>query len=103
MDNRRKFQRIGLFAMPVALRMGGAVRGCAIVDLSLSGARIKIDVPLQVGAAVALRHGAYGDLPANVVWVAGGEAGLAFSLTEDTIRYVTDMLIDRLKSGDDEA
>jgi hypothetical protein len=102
MERRRRFQRIGLFAMPVAIRAGGTIRGCTIVDLSLSGARIKLEFQLQAGATVALRHGAYGDLPANVVWVANGEAGLAFSLTEDTVRYVTDMLIDRLKSNDEE-
>lgn len=103
MDERRRFPRIGLFAMPVGLKTGGTVRACSIVDLSLSGAKIKIEYPLAAGATVALRHGAYGDLPASVVWAVGDEAGLRFALTEDTVRYVTDMLIDRLKGGFDEA
>jgi len=100
MDDRRRFPRIGLFAMPVGLKTGATVKACGIVDLSLSGAKIKIEHPLTPGAEVALRHGAYGDLPATVIWAAAGEAGLRFALTEDTVRYVTDMLIDRLKGGD---
>ncbi len=49
-----------------------------VVDLSSGGFRLRADEALVVGEEVRLRVERYGDFPAVIRWVRGGEAGGVF-------------------------
>ena len=49
-----------------------------VVDLSSGGFRLRAGEPLVIGEQVRLRVPRYGDFPAQIQWVQGGEAGGRF-------------------------
>ena len=63
---------------PTTLVQSGVRRGCTIVDVSRSGARIKIAEPVAPGSRVALIDDRVGALDATVKWCRGETAGVAF-------------------------
>lgn len=58
---------------------------CTVVDISLSGTRIKLDLPLATGAGVKLAFNGLGAFPAHVVWAKDGFLGLRFVEDADRV------------------
>lgn len=85
-DQRRHKRRSVLW-------MGSVVLGrhqfpCQIWNLSLGGARIKFDIPLQSGTEVYLSIPTRGDIAASVVWVEGQTTGLKFRQSPESIEEI---------------
>ncbi len=77
---------------------GGYELACRVLNMSLSGARIQISLPLRDGAEVTLRLPRYGDLPARVAWYRDGYLGLAFRIDEsDVLRLIGRDAVERLR------
>lgn len=51
---------------------------CVVLDLSLSGARVRLDGSVPTRGLVTLRTRRFPPLTAQVVWRAGAQAGLRF-------------------------
>ena len=63
---------------PTTLVEAGQRRGCTIVDVSRSGARIMLGEPIAPMTCVTLFDERVGTIEATVVWCRGEMAGLAF-------------------------
>ena len=61
-----------------ALCVGGRWFDCVVVDLSLGGARLYLDQPIDIGENVTLRLDGMGFLHAEIVWQEGHSTGLRF-------------------------
>ena len=53
---------------------------CKVADISLGGARIRLDLPLAVDAPVELAIQGHRPLSATVVWIRDGFIGLRFKV-----------------------
>lgn len=62
------------------LKVGEFSFPCRVLDLSLTGARIRLALPLKNGTVVTLSISRCGDLPAEIAWYEEDTLGLTFSL-----------------------
>ena len=89
------------------LVMGRHEFPCQIWNMSLGGARIRIDVPLQSGTEVYLSIPTRGDIPATVVWVEDQTMGLKFRQSPDGVEQLfadrLDVLGLRVEEGSESA
>ncbi len=91
MDHRRHRRRSVLW--PAKLTVGKHTVSCQIWNLSLGGARVRVDLPLKEGSEIVLSVSDRGDIPARVAWARDSSLGIAFDVPEDHIRK---MFADRL-------
>ena len=63
---------------PTTLVEAGQRRGCTIVDVSRSGARIMLSEPIAPMTFVTLFDNRVGSIDATVVWCRGEMAGVTF-------------------------
>ena len=61
------------------LQMAAEQMPCTVVDVSVAGARLRIDRAPEEGNAVSLFIGNKGTIPASVVWCHDGSVGLCFA------------------------
>lgn len=90
-DNRRFKRRSVLW--PAKLVVGRHHISCQIWNLSLGGARVRVDLPIKEGTVLLLSVVGRGDIPASVSWVDDEAMGLAFDAPAETIK---EMFKDRL-------
>ena len=90
-DNRNFKRRSVLW--PAKLLVGKHQVACQIWNLSLGGARIRIDLPLRDGTKALLSVAQRGDIPCEVAWSHGETMGLSFDVEAKVIRT---MFKDRL-------
>lgn len=67
------------------LKVGEFDFPCRVLDLSLTGARIRLSLPLKKGASVILSISRCGDLPAHIAWHKEDKIGLDFTLPPEEI------------------
>lgn len=91
LDNRRHRRRSVLW--PAKLTVGKHTVSCQIWNLSLGGARVRVDLPLKEGSEITLSVADRGDIPAHVAWARDASLGISFDVPEDHIRK---MFSDRL-------
>jgi hypothetical protein len=75
---------------------------CNVLDLSLSGARIKLDLPLASDTEVELTIQDYKPLKAAVAWAAEGFMGLMFKAAPETVRESLGTVGERLPNASQE-
>jgi hypothetical protein len=75
------------------IEIGGATHPCAVVDLSLGGARLHFAEPVEKGTKVRLILDRFGAFRAEVVWQKGRGVGMRF--TDDPQR-IADLIGARL-------
>lgn len=68
--------RVGLAGR---LSIGGTAIDCEIVDLSVSGAGLRLETTAPQRKPLLLAIGDYGEFPGEVVWQHKGRAGFAFA------------------------
>ncbi|MEX0298107.1 MAG: PilZ domain-containing protein [Kordiimonas sp.] len=78
---------------PAKLLIGRHEISCQIWNLSLGGARVRVDLPIQTGTELVLSIEGRGQLSATVVWCENEAMGLDFNVPSATIKR---MFEDRL-------
>ena len=78
---------------PAKLLIGRHKISCQIWNLSLGGARVRVDLPIQEGTDLILSIEGRGELSAVVVWTENEAMGLDFRVPSSTIKR---MFEDRL-------
>lgn len=78
---------------PAKLLIGRHEISCQIWNLSLGGARVRVDLPIQQGTDVILSIEGRGQLSATVIWSENEAMGLDFNVSSSTIKT---MFEDRL-------
>ncbi|WCL54524.1 PilZ domain-containing protein [Gimibacter soli] len=82
---RRNFSRRHVL-WPAKLEVGKHVFSCQIWNVSLGGARLRIDVPLKEGSEVVLDIPSRGRIPSVVSWSNEQGLGLSFQVGPDRVR-----------------
>jgi len=85
-----------------ALRVNSHQFPCSVLDLSLSGARIKLDLPLASDTEVELTIQDHKPLKAQVAWAAEGFLGLMFKASPETVKVSLGTVGERLPNADQE-
>ncbi|WP_417319596.1 PilZ domain-containing protein [Emcibacter sp.] len=72
--------------LPARLDVGSYRFDCTAYDLSLSGVRVKVDLPLDEGASVYVQLKSKLKKAARVIWSADGFVGLRFDDEPEAVR-----------------
>jgi len=80
---------------PARLIVGRHDFQCQIWNMSLGGARVRLDLPIREGAAVRLLIAGRGEIPATVRWFRNDTAGLSFNVPVEEVRL---LFLDQLQS-----
>lgn len=88
----RSFKRRSVL-WPAKLLIGRHTISCQIWNLSLGGARVRVDLPIQEGTELILSIEGRGELSAVVIWCEHEAMGLDFKVASSTIKR---MFEDRL-------
>lgn len=91
LDNRSFRRRSVLW--PAKILVGRHELSCQVWNLSLGGARVRIDLPIQEGTTVKLAVAGRGELAATVAWAKDGSLGLEFNVAAEVVKR---MFKDRL-------
>ncbi|UTW55524.1 PilZ domain-containing protein [Kordiimonas sp. SCSIO 12610] len=83
--NRRGFKRRSVL-WPATISVASYDFSCQVWNLSLGGARVRVDIPLRVGAEVSLSVMSRASIPAVIAWTEDEALGLAFQADSDEIR-----------------
>lgn len=78
---------------PAQLLVGQHEFKCQIWNMSLGGARIRLDMPIKEGTEVTLFIAGRGAIPSKVRWFRNAAAGLSFGLPPEEVRM---LFMDRL-------
>jgi len=92
MHENRDFRRRSVL-WPAKLLVGKHEFSCQIWNLSLGGARVRIDLPIQEDTRLKLCVADRGEIAAKVAWSRQGSLGLDFTAGPDVIKR---MFEDRL-------
>lgn len=76
-DERRRYTRKSVL-LRGRFHRGRETFDCLITNISASGARVRIDRPLENGAAGTLENDRFGMIPGEIVWLAKDHAGVRF-------------------------
>lgn len=85
--NRRAYPRRSVL-WPAQITVGKHVFTCRIWNVSLGGARIKVDIPLRIGAKVLLSVMSRPVVPAVIAWTEDEALGLEFDADIKEIRAI---------------
>lgn len=99
-EESRQFKRRSVL-WPAKMRVGKHELSCQIWNLSLGGARVKVDLPLQEGVEVIISLAGRGEIPATVAWAKGELLGIAFDVGAEVIRRMFEDRLHVLGLGDD--
>ncbi len=80
---------------PAKLLVGRHDFQCQIWNMSLGGARVRLDLPIREGADVRLIIAGRGEIPATVRWFRNDTAGLSFNIPAEEVRL---LFLDQLQS-----
>ncbi len=80
---------------PAKLIVGRHDFKCQIWNMSLGGARVRLDLPIKEGAGVRLIIAGRGEIPATVRWFRSDTAGLSFNIAAEEVRL---LFLDQLQS-----
>jgi hypothetical protein len=84
-SNRRVFRRRSVL-WPAKINVGNHEFSCQVWNLSLGGARVRVDVPLRVGAEVTLSVMSRSAIPAVIAWTEEEALGLDFHADVEEVR-----------------
>lgn len=77
-DFKKRAPRTGLRRPAVLIGSGGASMSVIILDISSGGFKIEITEPPRIGEFVTIRTAGEDEIPAQIRWVLGSEAGGVF-------------------------
>lgn len=94
-EERRKVQRQTVL-LKASVTISGFAFEALIYDMSLYGARVKLDLPLQKDTILVVNIKDKGHIPARVAWVGNGFMGLEFKYTPTQVKSTLGSLGDKL-------
>ena len=86
--------------LPGSIAIGGRVVDCELVNLSLTGAKLKIADYLVSGSPAFLRIEELGEFPGEVIWWHNDKVGFAFSCEHEVIAKVVELAHAESESSD---
>ncbi len=83
-ENRRRYARRSVL-WPATLSVGKHNFSCHVWNMSLGGARIRVDIPLKNNTEVILDIPERGRIPGIVVWAGAESMGIDFTIPRSRI------------------
>lgn len=88
--NRREWPRYTAEKdFSLAASIDGKVIACTILDLSLGGAKLRLDGDAPEGADIELSHPESHPVNCAQVWRRDGEVGIEFDFSEDSLGLIS--------------
>ena len=86
--HQRQFRRRSVL-WPAKLRVGNHEFTAQVWNVSLGGAKLRVDLPIKEGTATAILIPAKGiEIPAEVVWQSGELLGVFFSFDAERVKDI---------------
>ena len=96
--NRRQWPR---YALPkresFTVTADGRIGTCAIEDISLGGARLRMDGPLPGSLEIRIEHPRLGHAYARRCWKAKDQLGVAFDHSEPSLAFIADCVAEGIE------
>ena len=89
---RRETERVDV-CLPGSIAIGNHVVDCELVNLSLTGAKLKIGEDFVGGSPAFLRIDELGEFPGEVIWRYNDKVGFAFSWEHEEIAKVVELAL----------
>lgn len=86
-EERRHGQR-GSALWKASIRTGADTYRCRVYDISLAGAKVWIDEPLEPGEVIKLDIDQIGVIKGKIAWTEAARAGITFTSDVDEVRYL---------------
>ena len=84
---RRVSERVDV-CLPASIAIGSHVVDCELINLSLTGAKLRVGEDFVGGSPAFLRIEELGEFPGEVIWRYNDKVGFAFSWEHDEIAKV---------------
>lgn len=94
---RYTFPKLESFTVTADGRTGSCT--CAIEDISLGGARLRMDGPLPGGLEIRIEHPRLGHAHARRCWKAKDQLGVVFDHSEPSLAFIADCVAAGIESG----
>ena len=98
--NRRQWPR---YAFPkresFTVTAGTHIGACAIEDISLGGARLRMDGPLPANLEIEIVHPRFGHAYARRCWTTENRLGVAFDHSEPSLAFIADCVAEGIEIG----
>ncbi len=99
--NRRQWPRYALSKREsFTVTADGRIGTCAIQDISLGGARLRMDEPLPGSLDIRIEHPRLGRAHARRCWKAKHQLGVAFDLSEPSLAFIADCVAQGIEIKD---
>ncbi len=99
-DDRRQWPRYGLAGRePFTLTADGRVRVCTIEDISLGGARLRIDGEIPRNLEIRIEHPLVGHAFAWRCWAGADGIGVEFDHSQQSLDFISHCLHDGVEAA----
>ncbi len=99
--NRRQWPRYALSNREnFTVTADGHIATCVIEDISLGGARLRMDGPLPGSLDIRIEHPRLGRAHARCCWKAKHQLGVAFDLSEPSLAFIADCVAQGIEITD---
>ncbi len=98
-DDRRQWPRYGLAGRgPFTVTADGRICACTIEDISLGGARLRLDGEAPRSMEIRIEHPLVGYAYARRCWTGPHDIGVEFDHSQQSLAFITQCLRDRVEA-----
>ena len=99
-DDRRQWPRYGLAGRgPFTVTADGRICACTIEDISLGGARLRLDGEVPRNLEIRIEHPLVGYAYARRCWTGRHGIGVEFDHSRQSLDFITQCLMDRTEAA----
>ena len=99
-DDRRQWPRYGLAGRgPFTVTADGRICACTIEDISLGGARLRLDGEVPRNLEIRIEHPLVGYAYARRCWTGPHDIGVEFDHSQQSLDFITHCLMDRVEAA----
>ena len=99
-DDRRQWPRYGLAGRgPFTVTADGRICACTVEDISLGGARLRLDGEVPRNLEIRIEHPLVGYAYARRCWTGPHDIGVEFDHSQQSLDFITHCLMDRAEAA----
>ncbi len=99
-DDWRQWPRYGLAGRaPFTVTADGRICACTIEDISLGGARLRLDGEVPRSLEIRIEHPLVGYAYAKRCWKGPHDIGVEFDHSQQSLDFITHCLMDRVQAA----
>ena len=99
-DDRRQWPRYGLAGRgPFTVTADGRICACTIEDISLGGARLRLDGEVPRNLEIRIEHPLVGYAYARRCWTGRNDIGVELDHSQQSLDFIAECLVDRAEAA----